>query len=806
MRPPCAAESHVRSSRFLLLLLLTWLAMASAFSIPPHLIKRSGERLPGGPQQQIQASAATNRRLTSSFNPRILAENASAWNTLDGLPPLVIAHGGSSGVFPDQTSAAYLFAASFSLPSSALFCDLQLTKDGFGICRTGIDLRVSTTINSTFPDLESVYSVNGVRTQGFFSIDLTASQVLNNLSATQANTARSPAFDGKFFILQPTEVVDIANSANNTSLFWINVEYPSFFAQHKLDMSSYILSLMADMPVDFISSPEIAFLKAVKTGAPKNTPKLVLKFGSAEEVEPSTNFTYGAILKDLKTVATYASGILVPKDYIWPVDNATFYLGAETKLVRDAHTAGLAVYASSFVSDPLTPIYNYSFDPVREYLQYVPTNGSILDGFLTDFPRTASEALACFRGTTRLVRTAGTKPFIISHNGDSGNYPGCTLLSYQSAVSAGASHIDCPIQMTKDGIPICRESPNLLTNTDASTHSNLLSRITLIPQLQATKGLFSINMTWAEIKALKASMYSPEEDYGIERNSAYTQESIITLTDFLSYAKNTSAEMLIDIQNGYFLETAIGLDVVGEVLKSLNSSGLDVSERVVIQSEDSSVLRRLQELSNYTLVFKVKDTNVLVTKTEVSQVKALANYVTLPRGLVQVANSGYLLNSTGIVDLFHAQNVSVFVSFLRNEFVTIPYDYESDPTLEIDTLINSYKVDGLVTDFPATASNYLSNSCSNLKTQATTGLQYTILSVRPGDMPSAISYKPAIRDACDNPLIPVSCPAVAEAKHVSAIRCIYYGFVPLSLVLILLPCSASTETDDLKNHECELEM
>lgn len=734
MRQPSAAERHLRRGCFLLLLVLTWLAMASAFSVPEDLLKRSGERLPWGPHKQIQASVAKPRRLTSSSDRRILADNTTAWNTLDGSPPLVIAHGGSSGIFPDQTDAAYLFAATFSLPNSAAFCDLQLTKDGYGICRSGIDLNPSTTVNNTFPQLLSEYTVNGVPTQGFFSIDLTASQVLNNLTATQSNLARSPYYDGKFFVLQPTDVLSIVSVASNTTLIWINVEYPSFFVQHKLDMSSYILSLITDMPVDFISSPEIAFLKAVKTGAGKNSPNLVLKIGLDEEVEPSTNLTYGAILSDLKTIATYASGVLVPKEYIWPVDNVTMYLGTETKLVSEAHAAGLAIYASTFVNDPVTSIYNYSFDPIREYLQFAPTTSPMVDGFLTDFPSTASEALACFRGATRAVRKAGTKPFIISHNGASGDYPGCTLLAYEGAVAGGASHIDCPVQMTQDGVAICRESPNLLTNTDVSTHSNWMSRTSSIPQLQAKVGLFSINMTWAEIQSLKATMFSPEADFGIKRNPAYSQqESVLTLSDFLSYAKNTSAGILIDIQNGYFLETEVGLDVVGTVLKSLNASGLSTSDRVVIQSEDSAVLRRFQQLTNYTLVFKVTETNVLVTKTEVAEVKGLANIVTLPRGLVQATNSFYLLNKTDIVDLFHAQNVSVFVSFLRNEFVTIPYDYESDPTLEIATLLESYQVDGLITDFPATASNYLSNTCSNLKTQAT-GLQYSIRSVIPGDL------------------------------------------------------------------------
>lgn len=708
--------------------------MASAFTLPADFIKRTARGNSWVPYQQIQGNSEHRRPISSSFRPRILAQNTSAWNTLDGKPPLVIARGGSSGLFPDQTPAAYVFAATFSLPSfSALMCDLQMTKDGIGICRTGIDLGLSTTVSTIFPNLSSVYSVNGVPTKGYFSVDLTSIQALENISATQPNQARSPNYDGMFLISTPE---DVAFYANNSLFVWINVEYANFFSQHKLDMSSYVLALLVQIPVDYISSPEIAFLKEIKAGAPKNTPKLVLRFLGKEELEPSTNVTYGSLLTDLKTIATYASGILVPKDYIWPVDNKTSYLGAESDLIRQAHTAGLAIYASDFVNDPVSPIYNYSFDPVQEYLQYVPvTTGPNVDGFLTDFPATASEALACFRSTGPASR-AGAMPFVISHNGDSGNFPGCTLLAYESAVRGGASHIDCPVQMTRDGIPICRESPNLLTNTDVATHTNFFPlRSSTITQLQATSGLFSFNMTWAEIQTLKAKMNSPEHEFGIERNQAYKQESIIKLADFLSYAKNTSLGILVDIQNGYFLETEIGLNVVGSVLASLNEAGLNASDRIVIQSEDSAVLRRIQQSTNYTLVYRVKDTGIIVTKTEVAEVKALANYVTLPRGLVQVSSSSFLLNKTDIVDEFHAQNVSVFLSYLRNEFVTLPFDYEADPILELNTLVLQYKVDGLITDFPATATAYLSNSCSNLKTQATTtGLQYSIRTVLPGDL------------------------------------------------------------------------
>ena len=127
----------------------------------------------------------------------------------------------------------------------------------------------------------------------------------------------------------------------------------------------------------------------------------------------------------------------------------------------------------------------------------------------------------------------------------------------------------------------------------------------------------------------------------------------------------------------------------------------------MIQSEDSAVLKRITQTNNYTLAFRVTERNVTITEDVVKQIKALATYATLPRGLIQPTFQAYLLNNSGVVDQFHAQNMSVFVNYLRNVFVTLPNDYESDPTAEIDTMVQFFKVDGIIPTFPATARAYL---------------------------------------------------------------------------------------------------
>ena len=130
-------------------------------------------------------------------------------------------------------------------------------------------------------------------------------------------------------------------------------------------------------------------------------------------------------------------------------------------------------------------------------------------------------------------------------------------------------------------------------------------------------------------------------------------------------------EMDIDClkQNGYFLETQVGINVVGKVLSVLSDAGLN-SDRVVIQSEDSAVLKRISRTDNYTLAYRVVDTNVTINKDVVTGIKALATYATLPRRLIQPTYQDFLVNNSHVVDEFHAQNVSVFVSYLRNIFIT----------------------------------------------------------------------------------------------------------------------------------------
>lgn len=92
---------------------------------------------------------------------------------------MVIARGGFSGIFPDSSLDSYNLALSTSGPNVTLWCDVQLTKDGVGFCFPDLKLNNATDISIAYPEKAKIYSVNGVPTQGWFSVDFNFNELAN---------------------------------------------------------------------------------------------------------------------------------------------------------------------------------------------------------------------------------------------------------------------------------------------------------------------------------------------------------------------------------------------------------------------------------------------------------------------------------------------------------------------------------------------------------------------------------------------------------------------------------------------------
>ncbi|KAL2466933.1 Glycerophosphodiester phosphodiesterase GDPDL3 [Abeliophyllum distichum] len=636
----------------------------------------------------------------------------SKWQTLKGDSPLVIARGGFSGIVPDSGSFAYQLAVQLSLPNVVVWCDVQLTKDGVGICFPDLRLENGSNIDHYFKNGRKTYPVNGVPTPGWFSVDFTFND-LEPVNLKQRIYSRAPNFDGT--PQQILTVEDVINFAKPPGL-WLNVQHDAFFNQHNLTMRTFIISVSRRVVVNYISSPEVSFLRSIIARFRTSPTKLIFQFLGHDELEPSTNQTYGSLLKNLTFIQTFASGILVPKNYIWPVDNS-LYLRPHTSVVSDAHIAGLEVFASTFVNDAPLP-YDYSYDPVAEYLNYVDNGNFSVDGVLSDFPITPSEAIDCYSHMGKNEKEQ-VKLLVISSEGASGDYPGCTDKAYSKAISDGVDVLDCPVQLTNDGIPFCLGSINLRdrTNVDETNFSNLA---TSNPDLNIDSGIYTYNLTWSQIQStLRPAIYNPFANYSLFRNTKARKDgNFMQLSDFLAIASNASSVsgVLISIENAAYLAEKQGLGVTDAVLDALSKAGYNqTAKKIMIKSSDSAVLKKFKSSSNYERVYMVDEDISDITNSTILGIKNFANSVVITKKSVFPTDKAFVTTQTNVVPKLQAFGFPVYVQFFRNEFASQPWDFFSDAYVEINTHFSGMGINGTITDFPATAAKYRRSRCLGYK-------------------------------------------------------------------------------------------
>ncbi|KAL0844498.1 hypothetical protein Bca101_017744 [Brassica carinata] len=632
----------------------------------------------------------------------------SPWQTLSGDAPLVIARGGFSGLFPDSSLVAYNFAKQTSIAGAALWCDVQLTKDGAGICFPDLKLNNASTVEDIFPNRLKSYPVNGVSTQGWFTIDFSLTD-LSNVYLIRGIFSRTEKFNGMYPILT---VGDVTTQIKPES-FWLNIQHDAFYTQQNLSISSFLISASRNVSIDYISSPEVNFFKKIAGRFGPNGPSFVFQFLGKEDFEPTTNRTYGSILSNLTFIKTFASGILVPKSYIFPLDDKQ-YLLPPTSLVQDAHKAGLQVYASGFAND-IDIAHDYGFDPVTEYLSFADNGNFSVDGVLSDFPITASSSIECFSHLDKNA-TKQVDFLVISKNGASGDYPGCTDLAYDEAIKDGADVIDCSVQMSSDGIPFCSRSIDL-SNSTMISQTPYAQRSTHVPEISSNDGIYTFSLTWAEIRNLTPAIANPYRVYNMFRNPKEKNSGkLILLSEFLNLAKNSTSlyGVLISVENVVYLREKQGLDVVKAVLDSLTETGYSngtATTKVMIQSTNSSVLVDFKKQSNYETVYKVEEKIGDISESAIQDIKKLANAVVIGKETVFSLFDSFITKQTSVVEKLQKSMLPVYVELFQNEFVSQPYDFFSDATVEINSYVRGAGINGIITECPFTAARYKRNRC-----------------------------------------------------------------------------------------------
>ncbi|MCY1206385.1 Glycerophosphodiester phosphodiesterase, periplasmic [compost metagenome] len=358
--------------------------------------------------------------------------------TLDGNPPLVIAHRGASGYLPEQTLESY--ARAIELGADVIEMDLVSTKDGVLIARHDPNLAISTDVakHARFASRKKTIQVDGETQTGWFSNDFTLAEI-KTLGGISTDPERPQEFNGKFKVPTFQEIIDFAKAKSKetgrTIAIYPETKNPTYFRDLGMPMEDKVIAAInaagwnsktAPIYVQSFEPGSLKYMKSkglntrliqlidgdgidMKTGAmtyavPVDRPYEWTKAGDKR------NFDVMVTPAGLAEIKTYADGIGPWKRYIVSVkgtvgadgkvvdvnkdgkiNDADATSTAPTTLIADAHKAGLFVHPFTFRNESRRLASDYNKDGKNEYAVYYKLG---VDGVFTDFTDTALAARA----------------------------------------------------------------------------------------------------------------------------------------------------------------------------------------------------------------------------------------------------------------------------------------------------------------------------------------------------------------------------------------------------------------------------
>jgi len=163
-------------------------------------------------------------------------------------------------------------------------------------------------------------------------------------------------------------------------------------------------------------------------------------------------------------------------------------------------------------------------------------------------------------------------------------------------------------------------------------------------------------------------------------------------------------------QNAAYLREEQGLDVVKAVLDTLTQTGYSNSTatKVMIQSTNSSVLVDFKKQSQYETVYKVEENIRDILDSAIEDIKKFADAVVIQKLSVFPVAQSFITTQTNVVEKLQKSQLPVYVELFQNEFLSQPYDFFADATVEINSYITGAGINGTITEFPFTAARYKS--------------------------------------------------------------------------------------------------
>ena len=382
-------------------------------------------------------------------SPGAFSERHGDFRTLDGRAPLMIAHRGASGYFPEETIEAYRLAIAMGV--DVIEPDLVVTKDGVLVARHDVTLHTSTDVAS-HPEFATRKRA-GENGDGesvaadWFVCDFTLAE-LKTLGAKSPNHPAAQVYNGLFHIATFQEILDLIKLKSTEAGYVVAVYPETKNPSYHLNLwkSGRIPARMEDTLVTVINANGLnhrnapIFVQSFEPGSLQYMRSIGSKVRQVQLIDAyDVDFVTGKLIygtdpaqlvysqptdwklagrselfdsmltpSGLAQIKTYADGIGPWKPMIVPVKckvdaankcvdldgNGTFDGYADsiqqpaTSLVSDAHRAGLFVHEYTFRTEKgyYNLPYDVKGDPLKEYLNHYRLG---VDGVFSDAADTA---------------------------------------------------------------------------------------------------------------------------------------------------------------------------------------------------------------------------------------------------------------------------------------------------------------------------------------------------------------------------------------------------------------------------------
>ena len=260
-----------------------------------------------------------------------------------GNAPLIIAHRGASGLYPEHTLEAY--GAAIDMGADFIEPDLVMTRDGVLVARHDRYLSDSTDIadHPEFADRRVIKTVNGSPQEDWFVEDFTLNE-LKTLRARQAFTGRSAEYDDRFAIPTFTEIlglVAISNSSGQKVGIYPELKSPEVYAGLGMDMPGAVLAAIEAAGLKEVGAP--VYIQSFHPGTLRTLDSQsdwplvqLLPASGGERLSPDQ-------------IAAYADGIGPWKQIM------VQFRGGPQAYVDLAHSAGLEVHPYTYRADDIAP-------------------------------------------------------------------------------------------------------------------------------------------------------------------------------------------------------------------------------------------------------------------------------------------------------------------------------------------------------------------------------------------------------------------------------------------------------------------